>query len=224
MAGKTGFEHRCEKDKVQKSEYKKSLKDSAFSHAQINMIWDFYVTHAISGGTGLTRTLENYGWENTNSATTGYGAVEKVLFSDKYFEKICFIRSNKCAHTLAAMDLANDRICVEHTRAVMLQNYHITVDENDTPTFDSNNPAESKLTAFFRHIRNAFAHANTYFFNNGMVLLEDKDKSKATASILIKQQTLLDWIKVIDKDENFYVLTDACASCKQEETNVQTNI
>lgn len=106
----------------------------------------------------------------------------------------------------------------------MLQNYHITVDENDIPVFDSNNPAESKLTAFFRHIRNAFAHANTYFFDNGIVLLEDKDKSKLTAAILIKQQTLLDWIKVIDKGENYYVLIDACASCKQEERNVQTNI
>ena len=46
------------------------------------------------------------------------------------------------------------------------------------------------------------------FFDNGTVLLEDKDGAKITAEILINQQTLLDWIKIIDKDERFYRLVD----------------
>lgn len=224
MAGMKGYEHRCSEEKVSKSANKKSLKDSPFSYAQIDMIWDFYVTHALSGGTGLERTIVDYGWDNNNNKVTGYGAIENELFDISYFEKICFIRAKKCNDTLGAMDLFNDLICVSHPRAVMLQKFDIVIDENESINYNSSSNYESKLTALFRHIRNAFAHANTYFFDNGMILLEDKDKSKTTASILIKQQTLLDWIKVIDKNEKYYMLIDACASCKQEERNVQTNI
>ena len=56
----------------------------------------------------------------------------------------------------------------------------------------------------FTHIRNAFAHGNTYFFENGNVLLEDKDGNKITARILIAVQTLVDWIRLIDKDSIIY--------------------
>lgn len=221
MAGMIGFEHRCLEGKFSKSENKKSLKDSPFSYAQIDMIWDFYVTHAISGGTGLERSLCDYGWDNTNSKTSGYGAIENALFESSYFEKICFIRAKKCNDTLAAMDLSNDLICACHPRAVMLQNFDIIIDENESISYNSGSNSESKLTALFRHIRNAFAHANTYFFDNGMLLLEDKDGKKITAEILIKQQTLLDWIKIIDKDEKYYALVDACARCKTEEEKCQ---
>ena len=221
MAGMTGFEHHCSEEKVSKSANKKGLKDSLFSYAQIDMIWDFYVTHAISGGTGLERTIVDYGWDNTNNKTSGYGAIENELFGTSYFEKICFIRAKKCNDTLGAMDLSNELICVSHPRAVMLQNFDIVIDENESISYNSSSISESKLTALFRHIRNAFAHANTYFFDNGMMLLEDKDGKKITAEILIKQQTLLDWIKIIDKDEKYYALVDACARCKTEEEKCQ---
>ena len=195
--------------------------DSPFSHAQIDMIWDFYVTHAISGGTGIERSLSDYGWDNTNSKISGYGAIENALFDPMFFEKICFIRAKKCNDTLAAMELSNDLICVSHPRAVMLQNFDIIIDENESISYSSSSISESKLTALFRHIRNAFAHANTYFFDNGIVLLEDKDGKKITAEILIKQQTLLDWIKIIYKDEKYYTLVDVCAMCKTEEGKCQ---
>lgn len=221
MAGKTGFEHRCEKNKVQKREYKKSLKDSAFSHAQINMIWDFYVTHAISGGTGLERSIENYGWQKGDNKANGYPAIEKALSESAGLDNnLCFIRAKTCKDTLAAMDLSNDYICIEHPRAVMLRNYSIQVDENEKMNFAGGQSSENNVVSLFRHIRNSLAHGNTYFFDNRYMLLEDKDGKTITAAILIKQQTLLDWIKVIDKDEKYYMLIDAFAGCKQEERNV----
>lgn len=75
---------------------------------------------------------------------------------------------------------------------------------------DDNEPKakSGKPEAFFTHIRNSFAHGNTYFFDNGNVLLEDKNRSNITAMILIRQQTLLDWISLIDKDQKYYVLKD----------------
>ena len=63
--------------------------------------------------------------------------------------------------------------------------------------------AESVLT----HIRNAFAHGMTYFFDNRNVLLEDKDqRGIITARIILKMQTLLDWITLIDREQRYYVL------------------
>lgn len=217
MAGKIGFEHHCTGEKVSKIENKKSLKDSLFSHAQIDMIWDFYVTHAICGGSGLERSVIDYGWTKDDKKSSGYPAIEKALFDiADLSRKICFIRAKTCKDTLTAMDLSEDLICVNHERAVLLQNYNISIDENDTIQFSGG--GENHVNCLFRHIRNALAHGNTYFFDNGMVLLEDKDNSKITASILIKQQSLLDWIRVIDKEEKFYVLIDVCAKCKTEES------
>lgn len=225
MAGKEGFEHRCEANKVQKSAYKRSLKDSTFSHAQINMIWDFYVTHALSGGTDLERSIENYGWQKNDNKVNGYPAIEKALSENAGLDNnMCFIRAKTCKDTLDAMNLRNDRICIEHPRAVMLRNYTIQVDENEKMQFAGGQGSENNVMSLFRHIRNSLAHGNTYFFDNGYMLLEDKDGKTVTASILINQQTLLDWIRVIDKDEQYYILIDACASCKQEETNARTNI
>lgn len=48
-------------------------------------------------------------------------------------------------------------------------------------------------------------------------MLEDMDKSKITAAILVRQQTLLDWIALIDKGERFYILKNICDGCKVTE-------
>ena len=212
MAGMNGFEHSCSLEKTIISEYKKALKDSQYSFVQIDMIWDFYVTHAISGNSGQKRELPDYGWKKTENGELGYDALEKRLAIIAGIEKFCFIRSKSCKDTLKAMDLSNDRICVEHPRAVLLQNFSTTVDENEKIQFAGG--GENRITCLFRHIRNAFAHGNTYFFDNEMMLLEDRDGKTTTAKILIRMKTLLDWIQILDKDQKFYILRDACSECK----------
>ena len=215
MAGMNGFVHHCSDAKVSKKANKKSLTVSPFSYAQIDMLWDFYVTHTISGGSGLERSVNDYGWKKDDNKKDGYPALEKELIAKAGLSNnICFIRSTTCKDTMSAMNLSNDEICIEHPRAVLLQKYSTTVDENEKISFSGG--GENRVNCLFRHIRNSFAHGNTYFFDNGNVLLEDKDNSKITAAILIKQQTLLDWIRVIDKEEQFYTLVDVCAKCKTE--------
>lgn len=216
MAGKKGFEHRCAEGKISKSANRSSLKDSPFSHAQIDVIWDFYVTHAISGGSGQERSVVDYGWTKDDKKSTGYPAIERAMLGvANITDKICFIRAKTCKDTLSAMDLDGDLICASHERAVLLQNYTLSIDENENVQFSGG--GKNRLNCLFRHIRNALAHGNTYFFDNGMVLLEDKDSSKITAEILIKQQSLLDWISVVDKEEKFYAIIDVCGKCKARE-------
>ena len=67
---------------------------------------------------------------------------------------------------------------------------------------------EAGYRCLFRHIRNAFAHNNVFFFENGNILLKDyqrdgdkqKDK-KVTAAILIEFDTLFEWIRLIETDQ-----------------------
>jgi hypothetical protein len=73
--------------------------------------------------------------------------------------------------------------------------------------------AESVLT----HIRNAFAHGNTYYFDNKYVLFEDKDqRGSITARILLSQQSLIDWIRLIDHESRYYEIVNVYQS---EEVN-----
>ena len=61
---------------------------------------------------------------------------------------------------------------------------------------------ETMLQCFFRHIRNAIAHDNTYFLQNGMLLLLDYDKqSKITAFMLIRKMDLFKIIHLVERKE-----------------------
>lgn len=213
MAGKKGFIHNCDNKKIAIDDYKKSLTESAYSYAQIDMIWDFYVTHSLNKASGQRRELTDYGWEKSESGEHGYKKLESVLKETAFIDDFCFIRAKTCKDTLSAMNLSGGFMCIEHPRAVALQNHSTTVDENENIKFSAG--GENRIDCLFRHLRNSLAHGNTYFFDNGFVLLEDKDGSRITARILVKQQSLLDWIKIIDKDEIYYILKDDCSNCKK---------
>lgn len=213
MAGKNGFIHKCQSPKVNISSFKKGLKDSPFSPEQIAIIWDFYVSRSFAASTGLLIELVDYGWKNSPSKVDGLPKLEEDLASAAGIDSICFIRAKTIKDTLSAMDLSGEMICVEHPRAVLKQNHNVKVDENEQCKIES---SESRIVCLFRHIRNSLAHGNTYFFENGRVLLIDKDGNTITAAILIQQRTLLDWISVVDYNQNFYVIKQAQSNEDQE--------
>lgn len=196
MAAMKGFSHECACKKIKYEEFKGSLKDSAFDDADVSLIWDFYVTHAFTGGSGQERSLIDYGWEEKDLE-----ALEKKLMENATIEKLCCIRSHSINDTLGTCDLSNSEICITHPRAVLQQKFNIAVDENENMKYAGGTGAENRIKCLFRHIRNAFAHSNTYFFENGNVLLEDRDNRKITARIVLPQQALLDWIGIIDKNK-----------------------
>ena len=185
--------------------YKKSINESAFSSEQIAMIWDFYVTKSIAASASQKRTASDYGRKNLpwkemcKIANLSAGNV-KILFA------------NSINKTLEALDLnittgsGNNKtevpIEINVPRIVCLTPY--TIADEDAPKAKVGE-AESVLT----HIRNAFAHGNTYYFDNQFVLFEDKDqKGTITARIVLAQQTLIDWITLIDSEQRFYIITN----------------
>ncbi len=175
-------------------EFHKSINESDFTEEQINIIWDFYVTKSIAGSAAQKRNVRDYGISTLpiknmlNQSTVESNRI-KILPATSISEITTDFKLDP-----------NDDVEIDHLGIVCLTPFFIESEQKPKKRYGD---AESILT----HIRNAFAHGNTYFFNNGNVLLTDKDnRGKLTASILIKQQTLIDWIKLIDSNEIFYVL------------------
>lgn len=111
----------------------------------------------------------------------------------------CLIKSDDIVNTLDSMNLT-EKICVEHPRAVLKQNFKVTVLEDGTAVIAQQ---ESRLECLFRHIRNSLAHNHTYLFENNNILLEDcEENGKVSARILIPRDSLLEWIKIIRRDNN----------------------
>lgn len=186
--------------------YIKSIYDSRFTYEQIAMLLDFYVTRSIAGQSGLSITLEDYGWKKLKNGHFDFVEIENKILESAKVKKLYCIRSNTIKDTLKSIQLSNEIIYVDNPKIVLQQSYSLSIDENENVKIDS---TENRINCLFRHIRNSFAHANTYFFDDDYMLLEDKEKNKITARILIKQQTLLDWIKIIDKNQIRYVIKNA---------------
>lgn len=176
-------------------DFKKSINDSSFTDEQIAIIWDFYVTKSISASASQKRKITDYGHKKIPFDKM----MEIALITN---DKLHAVMADRIPQTLANLDLQlSDKkpsINIDICRAA----YIIPYQKEDNVL----KPKISKPEAFLSHIRNAFAHGNTYFFDNGNVLLEDKKQKITTAMILLRQKTLLDWISLIDKDHKYYVV------------------
>lgn len=201
MSGKSGFAHNCNEQKVIKNNYKCSLRDSWFSDEECNLIWDFYVAKSFASANGNAVSLDMYGWIKSNDSAEGFPALEKQLADAAGIDEFAIIRCNNLKDTLSNMDFTNDRICVAHPRAALMQQFSVEVDENENVKIKSK---ENRINAIFRHIRNSLAHGNSFFFDNNMCLFEDYDSKKQTAAILISRNALIEWIRIVDKNSIFY--------------------
>lgn len=185
--------------------YKKSINESSFSSEQIAMIWDFYVTKSIAASASQKRTAKDYGlkslpWKNM------------CIVAGLNESNIKILLANSINKTLEKMDLIieegkgsekrNKPIDIDTPRIVCLSPF--TIADEEAPKAKVGE-AESVLT----HIRNAFAHGNTYYFDNKYVLFEDKDqRGGITARILMSQQSLIDWIRLIDHESRYYTIVN----------------
>jgi len=165
------------------------------------IIWDFYVTRSFANSASQKRQVKDFG-----ISQIPFDEMIKVAKIKPGFWKILPCSSMK--NTLVQLDLETERkiknsdkkeeiaIDIETPRFCCLQPF--TVNE-ELKILGSCSQAE----CLFTHIRNSFAHGNTYFFDNGNILLEDKS-GKTTAKILISTNTLVDWIKLIDSKHLIY--------------------
>lgn len=189
--------------RIKIQDYKKSINSTNFTKNEISFIWEFYVTKSFASSTSQKRKISDYG-----NAKIPWKKMLKVAGIENKNLKI--LLANSIKKTLSDFDLEitegkdknkrNKAIEIDIPKIVCLTPYSISDEEKPKPKAGE---AESVLT----HIRNSFAHGNTYFFDNGNVLFEDKDpRGEVTARIILKQKTLLDWISIIDDKKKFYTI------------------
>ena len=150
------------------------------------MIWDFYVTKSVASTASQKRTASDYDLKQFPFKKM----LEAAAISDDNYH---ILMADKIPKTLeiAGLKISGDKgvptpIEIETPRFALIMGYSIT--DNDEPKPKDNC---SKPECLLTHIRNALAHGNTYFFENGKLLLEDKNKSNTTAMILIRQKNAL---------------------------------
>lgn len=125
--------------------------------------------------------------------------LEGKLLKSSGISTFCFIKSDSISETLEEMNLG-DKICIDHPRAVLKQSIKVTIYEDCKVEVKQQ---ETRMECLFRHIRNSLAHNHTYLFDNGNILLEDcDDNGKISARILMPKDALIEWMKIIKKENN----------------------
>lgn len=196
-------------------DYKKSINETQFTREQIALIWDFYVTKSVASSAAQKRVIGDYGKRQ-------FPWKEMLDVARVSNENLKILLANSINHTLSQFDLEitegkgvnkrNKTIEIDIPKIVCLTPYTIADEEKPRAKVGE---AESVLT----HIRNSFAHGNTYFFDNRNALFEDKDvHGTITSRIILRQQTLLDWISLIDSEQRFYILRDVEVNNEQTDS------
>lgn len=186
---------------VKVSQYKKSIYEIGLSKEEEAIIWDFYVTRSFAASASQKRTIKEFGYSQI--------PLKQMLELAGVTDDTCkILPCTTMPNTIKSLGLetsAKDKdgktvevgIDIDNPRLCCIQKFKVADEQGISPTVSA---AECLLS----HIRNSLAHGNTYFFDNGNVLLEDKDGNKITARILIPVQVLLEWVMLIDKSGVVY--------------------
>ena len=207
---------------------KRSIKEMGYSEQQVTAIMDFYVSHAICKTCSNKREVTGYGWKGNQSKTEGYPALLNALLDNariynlEHETNFAIIYGEKMEKTLFEMGFTTedkklrDEICVMHPRIALIGEHNISYDENDSEIVKIIN-RETDVLCLLRHIRNAFAHSLTFEYNDKLFLVDKNERGGSiTACILIRKQTLLDWISIIDKRHIYYSLASLAEERHEE--------
>ena len=184
--------------------YKKSIRESSFSREDETVIWDFYVTKSLSHASSQHRWLSDY---HQDDFTRPFNLMKRMMMAAGVKDEQCKIVTgksmNKGLEQLNLLADTNVGISTDNPRIACL----IPSDREG----EGKQYSEKKCVInVMVHARNALAHGNTYFFDNGFVMLEDFifDKftrvTTTTARMLFHKNTLLAWIKLFDKEKRYY--------------------
>lgn len=174
---------------------------SCYSPEEISELFRFYVLEApIKAGQGGKsaglRYLKDLGWKDKS-----LNQLEGKLLQASEMSSFIILGSTSITATLKAMRFT-DQICIEHPRCVLQRPTNLTLQEDGRVNQNNCTLDKNRMQGLFRHLRNGFAHGCIRIFGNSAVLIEDfnetKGQSVQTAAILVKAQTLLDWIEIVE--------------------------
>lgn len=214
---KENCSHTCEETKH--TLIQSSITSMGYSERTLSNILDFYISHAMCKTCANERKVTEYGWRGSTSKTEGYPALLNAILDAANIynteDQINFtvIYGERMEKTLCEMGfLYQDRkkyvfstdICTSHPRIVLLGEYSLSYDENNIE-YASIIDKETEVRCLFRHIRNALAHSIVYEYGDMLLLVDKNERSETiTACILIRKQSLEEWIYIVDKHHRFY--------------------
>lgn len=195
-----------------------SLRDSGvFDDGELAQLWDFYVTKRLAVSQprktmviqSQSRTLADYKHPKASCGNlwklAGATAGRAILLkADTMYQTLISMNFYTSGKKKEPVPLAT--IPIDEPRWCALQLYEIH--DVEKPRAKA---GDGDIYCLFRHVRNALAHGSTYVLGtppNQFILLADNDRSKPTARILIRPQTLVDWVKYIDINGLFYFKED----------------
>lgn len=194
------YKHECNCELVDINKHHASLSDFPYTQEEITSIYDFYISHApmLKNENQKERiyglmSFHDYGWYGNSDLSK----LERKLLNISGIPFFCMLKTDTITETAKELKLG-DYVCIEHPRAIAMQNHTVKVHENNDVEITS---GESRMVCLFRHIRNALCHNRIYKFENNYMLLEDLDNKgeKLSARIIINYSTLLDWINIVKK-------------------------
>lgn len=190
------YNHVCDSNKESILAKATPISKMGFSSDQVIEIVEFYLFNApvlksdkAKDAFGLC-SLKDYGWTGTASMSK----LEGQLLKAANMSIFCFIKSDTIDETLASMGFG-EKMCVDHPRAVLKQNVKVVSFEDGSTEIRQQ---ETRMECLFRHLRNSIAHNHTYLFDNGIVMIEDRDDNgKISARILAPKSILIEWMKIV---------------------------
>lgn len=196
----SNFTHSCSEPQLCITEYRAPLSD-LYSPDELSEIVRFYVLQApiakTSNGTtkkeSNLRNLSALGWSGNGKLNS----LERKLLNNSSISSFNMVAYSSLTKLLKDINLS-DEICPVHPRALVQRPAKLTLNEDGT--ISRNYSDSNRMQCLFRHLRNGIAHSQTYLFPNaGTLLIEDHDANhNITARLLLKKQTLLDWIQIVE--------------------------
>ena len=218
--------HRCDVQKVSplttgiRDKLEAIVADSGneYTYSDILKLIDFYLLHPLNEDKYAQSILrDTFHWRTKRKSKDGTETM--VLHTDSMFQQMLSLSglkdnvaytytNNATKKVLRDMDFGS-YMCADHPRAVLnMSSQSKIVEDDDGKLIVETSNTEAGYRCIFRHIRNAFAHNNVFFFENGNILMKDyqrkddkQDDKTVTAAILIKFDTLFDWIRLIETDQ-----------------------
>ena len=177
------------KYKKEESIVDQSLDEYFLSEHHYYLLHSFFVTYSLCGTQSRKkRTLCEYGWTPDSFTKSGLKSeLEKILKLDDN-KNFCFTEEDDLADRFKENDLLNGPLAnVDIERAVI-----------------SKTQGDNKYLKLFYRIRDGFAHGSFSLRLNTsdekMIVIQDQDKSNVSARIVMKLNTLLQFIYSIDRN------------------------
>lgn len=182
----------CSHNKVTIEDYRCALTEmECFTIFEALDLIDFYLERSLAKSCNMGDDLSSYGWKGSSEL----GKLEKAIknYIGVSDEQFLIAKTGAFPKTLKRFGYDNNRpICIDCPRVA------ITIEFTVSEGVIKPRKGSTRIECFLRHIRNAIAHGNTFFFPNNNVLFLDRKDKNVTGFILMPSKALISIKKLSD--------------------------